>query len=68
MLIDVLVGSVHTVQKNTEALVVASNEIGLEVNVNTKKTIYMVISRDRNAVQNHNNKFFDERVEHFRYL
>jgi hypothetical protein len=69
---DVLVGSVHTIQKNTGAIVVASNEIGLEVDVNAEKTSYVVISRDQNAVQNHsiksNNKSFDERVEHFRYL
>jgi len=47
---DVLVGSVHTIQKSTEALVVASNEIGVEVSVNAEKTIYVVISRDQNAV------------------
>ena len=37
-------GSVHTVKKNIEALVVASKEIGLEVNAD--KTKYMVMSRD----------------------
>ena len=36
---DVLVGSVHTIQKNTGAIVVASNEIGLEVDVNAEKTM-----------------------------
>jgi len=46
----VLVGSVHTILKSTEALVVASNEIGVEVSVNAEKTIYVVISRDQNAV------------------
>jgi hypothetical protein len=35
---DVLVGSVHTIRKNTEDLVVASNEISLEINVNAEKT------------------------------
>ena len=35
-------GSIHTIKKNTESLVVASNEIGLEVNADTAK--YMVIS------------------------
>ena len=59
----------RTVWKNTEALVVASKEIGLEVNVNAEKTSF--ISRDQNAGQNHNiesnNKSF-ERVEHLRYL
>ena len=35
---DILVGSLHTIQKNTEALVVANKEIGLEANVNAEKT------------------------------
>jgi hypothetical protein len=30
--VNMLGGSIHTINKNTEALVVASNEIGLEVN------------------------------------
>ena len=34
-------------QENAEALVVATREIGLEVNVD--KTKYMVMSRDQNA-------------------
>jgi len=37
----------HTIKKNTKALVVASKEIGLEVNADTTK--YMVMSRDQNA-------------------
>jgi len=40
-------GSVHTIKENTEAVVVASKEIGLEVNAD--KTKYMVTSRDQNA-------------------
>ena len=31
--VNMLGGSVHTIKENAEALVVASNEIGLEVNV-----------------------------------
>jgi hypothetical protein len=63
-------GSVHAIKKNTEALVVASKEIGLEVNA--EKIKYMVVmSCNQNARQNHNlktdNKSF-ERVEQFRYL
>jgi hypothetical protein len=65
----ILGGSVHAIKENMEALVVASKEIGLEVNA--EKTKYMVMSRDQNAGQNHNieidNKSF-ERVEHFNYL
>jgi len=61
-------GSVRTI-KNTEALVVASKETGLEVNAD--KTKYMVMIRDQNAGRNHNikidNSSFD-RVEEFRHL
>ena len=40
-------GSVHTIKKNAEALIVASKEIELEVNAD--KTKYVVMSRDQNA-------------------
>jgi len=49
-----LSGSVHTIKKNTEALVVASKEIELEVSVD--KTKYTVISRDQKARRSHNLK------------
>jgi len=45
--VNKLGGSVHTVKENAEALVVATKEIGLEVNVD--KTKYMIMSRDQNA-------------------
>jgi hypothetical protein len=45
-------GNVHAVRKNTEALVAAAKEIGLEVNADKIK--YMVMSRDQNAGQNSN--------------
>jgi hypothetical protein len=38
---------VHTIKKNTEALVIASKEIGLEVNADKTKCIFM--SRDHSA-------------------
>jgi hypothetical protein len=67
--VNILGGSIHSIKKNTEALVVANKEIGLEVNA--EETKYMVMSRDQNAGQNHNikigNKSF-ERVEEFKYL
>jgi hypothetical protein len=40
--------SVHTIKKNVEALVVASKEIGLEVNAD-KPIYYIVMSQDQNA-------------------
>jgi hypothetical protein len=40
--INILKGSVHTIQKYKEALIVASKEAGLEVNADT--TEYMVMS------------------------
>ena len=45
--VNILRGSVHTVQKNAEALVVVTEEIGLEVNAD--KTKHMIMSRDQNA-------------------
>jgi len=42
--INILGRSVHTVKENAEALIVASKEIGLEVNAD--KTKYMATSRD----------------------
>jgi hypothetical protein len=45
--VNILGGNIHTVQKNTEALVVANKEIELEVNAD--KTKYMVMSRVQNA-------------------
>jgi hypothetical protein len=45
--VNLLGGSAHTVKENAEALVVATKEIGLEVNAD--KTKYMIMSRDQNA-------------------
>jgi hypothetical protein len=62
-------GSVQTVKENAEALVVATKEIGLEVNAD--KTKYMVMARDQNAGSNYNMKIdnsYIERVEEFKYL
>ena len=60
---------IHVLLKSTETLVVASNEIGLEVNAD--KTKYLVTSRDQNARRSHrmniDNSSF-ERVEQFKYL
>jgi hypothetical protein len=67
--VNVLGGSVYTVEKNTESLVVAGKESGLEVN--TDKTKYMVMPRDRNAGRSHNIKIDNsasEKVKVFKYL
>jgi len=67
--VKIMVGSIHTTKKNKEALVVASKEMGLEVN--TDKTLYMVTFQDQNAGRSHNIKTDQspfERVEGFKYL
>jgi hypothetical protein len=67
--VNILGRSIHSIKKNAEDLVIASKEIGLEVNA--EKTKYMVMSRNQNVGQNHNiktgSKSF-ERVEEFKYL
>jgi hypothetical protein len=66
---DVLGGSVHTVKKNAEALVVATKETGLEVNADKSK--YMIMSRDQNAGRSHSTRIDNrsiESVEEFKYL
>ena len=58
-----------TVTENAETLLVATKEIGLEVN--DDKTKYMVMSRDWNAGWGHSVKTDNssiERVEEFKYL
>jgi hypothetical protein len=56
-------------KENTEALLQASKEVDLEAN--THRTEYMVVSRHQNVVQNYNiliaNKSF-ENVVVFKYL
>jgi hypothetical protein len=58
-----------TIKKNTQTLIDASKEVGLEVN--TEKTKYMLLSRHKNAGQNHDIKIGNrclETVSLFRYL
>jgi hypothetical protein len=67
--VNILGGSVHTIKGNTEALVVAGKENGLEVNVDKTKDV--VMSQDQNAGQSHSIKTDNssfERVEGFKYL
>jgi len=67
--VNILGGSVHTVKENAETLVVATKEIGIEVNAD--KTKYMIMSRDQNGGRSHSMKIDNssiERVEEFKYL
>jgi hypothetical protein len=60
--------SVDTIQKNTQTLIDASKEVGLELN--TEKTKYMLLSHRQNAEQNHDIKIGNrcfEIVALFRY-
>jgi len=67
--VNMLGGRVHTIKENTEALVVASKEIGL--GVSAVKTKYTVMSQDHNVRRSHNiridNSSF-KREEGFKYL
>jgi hypothetical protein len=58
-----------TINKNTETLIGANKEVGLEVNV--EKTKYMLVSRDKNAGQNRYIKMGNRSLENasqFKYL
>jgi hypothetical protein len=43
--------NIDTMKNNTETLIDASKEVGLEINVD--KTKYMLLSRHQNVGQNH---------------
>jgi hypothetical protein len=61
--------NIDTIKKNTESLIDASKEIGLEINV--EKTKYMLLSHHQNVDQNRDIKIANrsfENVSQFRYL
>jgi hypothetical protein len=60
--INVWYGSIHTItKKNTEAFVVTTTEIGLEVNA--KKDKCTVMSQDQHAGQDHNVQIGNKSIE-----
>jgi hypothetical protein len=60
---------INTIKKNMETLIDANKEVGLEVNA--EKSKYMWLSRHQNAGQKHDIKIVDryfENVAQFKYL
>jgi len=59
--VNILGGSAYTVNENVESLLVATKEIGLEVNAD--KTKYMVMFRDQNAGRSYSMKIDNSSIE-----
>jgi hypothetical protein len=67
--VNLLGDSVTTIKENSETLLEASRDIGLEINA--EKTKYMIMSRHRNSGQNQNIRIADESFENvakFKYF
>jgi hypothetical protein len=66
---NVLRNNIYTINKYTETSIIASNEVGLEIHVETTK--YILLSPHRNAGQNRDfetaNRSF-ETMPQFKYL
>jgi hypothetical protein len=67
--VNLLEHNIDTIKKNTETLIDASKEVGLEINV--EETMYMLLSRHQNAGQNRDIKIANrsfKNVLQFKYL
>jgi hypothetical protein len=67
--VKLLGDNIDAIKKNTQTLTDISKEVGLEVNA--EKTKYMLLSRRRNAGQNHDMKIGNrafENVAQLKYL
>jgi hypothetical protein len=67
--VNLLGDNIDTIKKNTETVIDASKEVGLEINVD--KTEYMLLSRHQNVGQNWEIKITNrsfENVSQFKYL
>jgi hypothetical protein len=61
--------NIDTIQKNTETVIDAGKEVGLEINV--EKTKYILLYRHQNAGQNRDTKIANtwcENLSQFKYL